>query len=116
MRGQQWAGGLGRDGWWSKPAHLTQGKGPSLRLSPLLLPQVHSHLGLPETLQAIEAGGQVPGLLVRPDAVGQLVCSLRPLALLWGLALGHGALRKPAKGHQGLTLTWMGTHGFWVRS
>lgn len=98
VRGQQYAGGLGSGGRLNEPACLTQG--PSLRLSSLLFLQVHSHLGLPETLQAIEAGGQVPGPLVRPDAVGQLVCSLRPLALLWGLPLVHGALRKPAKGHQ----------------
>lgn len=68
--------------------------------SPLLLLQVGSHFRLPETLQAVEAGGQVPGQLVGPHTISQRVSSLRALALLWGWHVGRGALRKPGKVRQ----------------
>lgn len=78
-------------------------------LSPLLLLQVGSHLGLPEAFQVIEARGQVPGHLVGADTISQLVSSLWPLAFLRGLRLGHGALGKPAKVQQcPQTTTWGG--------
>lgn len=78
----------------ASPWSLTQAQ------SPLLLLQVGSHFRLPETLQAVEAGGQVPGQLVAPHTVSQLVSSLLALALFWGWHVGRGALRKPGKVHQ----------------
>lgn len=98
-----WVGGTcvraGRGSGWAKGASRP---GPA----PLLLPQVLSHFGLAETLQAVEAGGQVQGQLVGPDAVGQLVCSLQPRALLCGRHLGRGALRKPGKSVSVLSLSF----------
>lgn len=101
--GSEVSGGLGaqqRKGQPGNQARMASPRSLAQAQSPLLLLQVGSHFRLPETIQAVEAGGQVPGQLVGPHAVSQLVSSLRALALLWGWHVGRGVLRKPGKVHQ----------------
>lgn len=123
--GQQWGsrdtGTGGTAGGRSPPTTPSPDSTSSLARaqSPLLLLQVGSHFRLPEAFQVIEARGQIPGHLVGPDTIRQLVPSLWPLAFLWGLCLGHGALRKPAKVRQCAEIATggvrVGRKGYWVK-